>query len=165
MTVRREALLRAGGFDESLSGYEDDDLFLRLWLGGRVDYLPVSTLKWRIYRDSYSQSERMVQSRLRYCRKLLANHTDGGRDLGRVRGIARRFVTEFWCQAAFQMRDENPLYRRNFDVGTEVLSHLSAPRRLFYGGLVARWFRLAERSRPARRVLVAWLSHVYSGRR
>ncbi len=165
MTVRREALLRVGGFDESLSGYEDDDLFLRLWSGGRVDYLPVSTLKWRIYRDSYSQSERMVQSRLRYCRKLLANHTDGGRDLRRVRGIAHRFVTEFWCQAAFQLRDANPLYRRNFEVGAEVVSQLSAPGRVAYGGLVARWFRLAERSPLARRVLVAWLSHVYSGRR
>ena len=34
-----------GGFDVNLSGYEDDDLFLRIFEIGKVFYLPISTLR------------------------------------------------------------------------------------------------------------------------
>ena len=61
-----------GGFDERLSGYEDDDLFLRLFRAGFGNvYLPRSLSKWRIYSTSSSYSSRMAVSRATYARKLI----------------------------------------------------------------------------------------------
>ncbi|HNX52002.1 MAG TPA: glycosyltransferase family 2 protein, partial [Thermoanaerobaculaceae bacterium] len=114
MTVRRSLLNQVGGFDEELSGYEDDDLFLRLYLASPVVYLPVSTLLWRMHEHNYSQTERMLHSRSRYAEKLLAAYAAGGADTKqRERGIARRFYTEFLRQAAYQFRDGVAMYRAN----------------------------------------------------
>lgn len=68
----RSAFLSVGGFDEQLSGYEDDDLFVRLFLAGFDHvYVPTSLSKWRIYNESCSRSPRMRRSRLRYALKLI----------------------------------------------------------------------------------------------
>lgn len=70
--VDRSAFLSVGGFDERLSGYEDDDLFLRLFLAG-FDHAYVATplSQWRIYSESCSSSPRMRKSRLTYAMKLM----------------------------------------------------------------------------------------------
>jgi glycosyltransferase involved in cell wall biosynthesis len=48
--IRKEAFMDVGMFDERLSGYEDDDLFLRLFVRGwRRKYLPDSLSQWRIH--------------------------------------------------------------------------------------------------------------------
>jgi glycosyltransferase involved in cell wall biosynthesis len=71
--VSRKAFVSAGGFDESLSGYEDDDLFLRLFRAGfDNEYIDQSLTRWRIYLSSSSYSQRMSQSRMTYLRKLMA---------------------------------------------------------------------------------------------
>lgn len=70
--VRRDAFMAVGGFDEQLSGYEDDDLFLRLFLAGYDHaYVPTSLSQWRIFGESCSQSPRMRRSRVRYALKLI----------------------------------------------------------------------------------------------
>jgi glycosyltransferase involved in cell wall biosynthesis len=70
--ISRTALERVGGFDESLSGYEDDDLFLRMFHYGYDNvYLKESLAKWRIYSSSSSYSPRMSHSRVTYLKKLL----------------------------------------------------------------------------------------------
>lgn len=70
--ISRRAFLSVGGFDERLSGYEDDDLFLRLFRAGFENvYLPQSLSKWRIYQTSSSYSSRMATSRATYARKLI----------------------------------------------------------------------------------------------
>jgi glycosyltransferase involved in cell wall biosynthesis len=71
--ISREAFRRVGGFDERLSGYEDDDLFLRMFLAGYANvFIPAPLSKWRIYQASSSYSQRMAVSRAIYARKLIA---------------------------------------------------------------------------------------------
>ncbi len=69
----KEAFEQAGGFDERLSGYEDDDFFLRIFLLGlkSVYIKEHSVLKWRIYADSTSYSPKMAKSRMIYFRKVV----------------------------------------------------------------------------------------------
>ena len=56
--VRREAFDVVGGFDERLIGYEDDDLFLRLFMAGyQHEYIAAALSQWRIYPGSTSSSE------------------------------------------------------------------------------------------------------------
>ncbi|MEA2777227.1 MAG: hypothetical protein QOF90_2633, partial [Acetobacteraceae bacterium] len=63
--------------DERLSGYEDDDLFLRLFQAGYENvYLPKSLSKWRIYQTSSSYTPRMAISRMLYARKLIDRFPD-----------------------------------------------------------------------------------------
>jgi len=156
MTVRRDLLQRVGGFDESLSGYEDDDLFLRLFLKGTVRYLPESTLKWRMHEENYGQSSRMVPSRIRYWEKLMAEHTAGGTDRRRAHGISRRFFREFLRQAAQQLRDGNPVFRENLATGKRIVPHLGLVDRLAFGYWMTAWCRLAACSEPVRNLLEGW---------
>lgn len=69
----REAWDKAGRFDERLAGYEDDDLFLRMFTAGFDNiYLRDHTVtKWRIYSGSTSFSPRMSKSRMIYFHKLI----------------------------------------------------------------------------------------------
>lgn len=70
--ISRTAFDAVGGFDERLVGYEDDDLFLRMFRAGYDNlYLRRSLTKWRIFSGSTSYSPRMGRSRAIYLRKLL----------------------------------------------------------------------------------------------
>jgi glycosyltransferase involved in cell wall biosynthesis len=73
----RKAFEHVGGFDERLSGYEDDDLFLRIFRAGFDNvYRDKSLTRWRIYGGSSSFSRRMAVSRMVYLRKLLTEYPD-----------------------------------------------------------------------------------------
>jgi glycosyltransferase involved in cell wall biosynthesis len=76
--IAREAFDKVGRFDERLSGYEDDDLFLRIFSAGyRLHYLRKhSVLKWRLNTGSTSFSPRMARSRMIYFRKLAESYPD-----------------------------------------------------------------------------------------
>ncbi len=70
--ISKHAFLEVGGFDEQLSGYEDDDLFLRMFrMGYNNVFLNESLSKWRIYGASTSYSPRMSESRKIYANKLI----------------------------------------------------------------------------------------------
>ncbi len=70
--IKRTAFLDLGGFDESLQGYEDDDLFLRFHLAGfTINFTPELVSAWTINRASTSFSESMSKSRFLYFKKLL----------------------------------------------------------------------------------------------
>lgn len=132
MIMKKETFEKVGGFDENLSGYEDDDLFLRLFESGRIFYLPEPTLRWRFYGDNYSFSSRMLKSRLYYWRKLLENYTDNGTSQIRVRRISRRFFLEFIYRSLDQYEAGNELYKKSIDGACEILPYLSQPEQCLF---------------------------------
>jgi glycosyltransferase involved in cell wall biosynthesis len=75
--ISRAAFEAVGGFDERLSGYEDDDLFLRIFQANYENlYVPRSTSQWRIHASSSGASERHETSLKIYTKKLLESFPD-----------------------------------------------------------------------------------------
>ena len=88
--ILRRAFDAVGGFDETLSGYEDDDLFLRLYRAGYDnEFVDAALSHWRIYPTSSSYTPRMARSRAKYARKLLAAYPD---DVRRGRFTVRKMI-------------------------------------------------------------------------
>jgi glycosyltransferase involved in cell wall biosynthesis len=76
--IARQAFETVGGFDERLIGYEDDDLFVRLFRAGFDNvYLNERLSQWRLHSNSASFGERMAVSRMIYARKLIAMFPQG----------------------------------------------------------------------------------------
>ncbi len=75
--VSKDAIKAVGMFDERLSGYEDDDLFTRLFSATYDSvYVNRPVTKWRIYSSSTSFSHRMAKSRMTYFKKQLELYPD-----------------------------------------------------------------------------------------
>ena len=133
MTIRKSAFEQIAGFDENLSGYEDDDLFLRLFERFRVFYLPTPTLRWRMYGDNYSFSGRMLTSRTYFWKKLIANYTNRGADDFRKRMISLRFFWQFMGQSKAQLQLGNALCWDSWRGAKEIWPSLPIVQRvLFY---------------------------------
>jgi glycosyltransferase involved in cell wall biosynthesis len=98
--ISREAFEAVGGFDEKLCGYEDDDLFLRIFRANFDNaFIPHSTSQWRIHDSSCGASDRNDNSLRYYIGKLLAEYKDDpwrGHYYARD-AIGPRFVT-IWMQ-------------------------------------------------------------------
>ena len=75
--VSRVAFEAVGGFDPQFMGFEDDDLFLRVFRKGYGNYfVDRAVTVWCIHTDSTSFSIRMVRSRFRYFKKLAGMFPD-----------------------------------------------------------------------------------------
>jgi glycosyltransferase involved in cell wall biosynthesis len=69
--VSRAAFEALGGFDESLRGYEDDDLYVRGFRSGwRFAFHAEALTAFRVHESSDSVSTRFIESRVRYGEKL-----------------------------------------------------------------------------------------------
>lgn len=69
--LRRDAVLQVGGFDVRLCGYEDDDLFVRMFARGwRHAFLPESTIRYRVHAGGASAGPVFLRSRMIYIEKL-----------------------------------------------------------------------------------------------
>jgi glycosyltransferase involved in cell wall biosynthesis len=75
--VSAEAIKAVGMFDERLSGYEDDDLFTRMFSAAYDSiYINRPVTKWRLYGSSTSFSCGMAKSRMIYFKKHLELYPD-----------------------------------------------------------------------------------------
>lgn len=81
--ICRKAYNAVGGFDEQFTGYEDDDLFMRIFRKGYTNYfIDRPVFVWCIHTESTSYSVRMSRSRFRYFKKLVGLFPDE-KDKGR----------------------------------------------------------------------------------
>jgi glycosyltransferase involved in cell wall biosynthesis len=140
--VRAAAFAAVGGFDERLAGYEDDDLFLRLFrTGWRNEFIPESLVRYRRHLSS-AFSERMWKSREIYAAKLIEAFPDD-RELSRfwVRDlIAPRFFRAGLAEYIRHMdRGRHDLCALALDVARRY-SALSKPglRRRLRQGIIFR---------------------------
>jgi len=75
--ITRKSFEAVGGFDTQFSGYEDDDLFLRIFRKGFTNYFTAQPVTvWCINNASTSFGIRMIRSRMRYFKKLAAMFPD-----------------------------------------------------------------------------------------
>lgn len=117
----KQAMIDAGLFDERLSGYEDDDLFVRMFaLGFRNVYLNAAVTRWRIYSGSTSYSPRMASSCMIYFHKLVEMFPDEPRVgfLHVQTAIGPRFIDVLTSEfiTASRSRDEERLRRAWADI-------------------------------------------------
>jgi glycosyltransferase involved in cell wall biosynthesis/SAM-dependent methyltransferase len=140
--ISRKAFEAVGGFDERLSGYEDDDLFLRLYRAGYANvFLETALSKWRIYPDSSSYSYRMRRSRAIYLRKLLDTYPD---DPTRSRYLSRDLILpRFYPHAVAEFlhavrANDKPLIEETQKELLFILSHMPGRRRQAAGFLLSR---------------------------
>lgn len=69
--VSRRLFESVGGFEPTLRGYEDDDFFLRAFIGGFTGrFVNESVLAWTLNPESSSHSPLMDESRLTYLERL-----------------------------------------------------------------------------------------------
>lgn len=101
--IRRDAFNAVGGFDVTLSGYEDDDLFRRMFRHYSHVFVNEPLSKWCIHPNSSSYTSRMRISRIRYCEKLLAEFAD---DSAQTIYYARDVILpRFYPQAVVELRN------------------------------------------------------------
>jgi glycosyltransferase involved in cell wall biosynthesis len=132
--ISREAFEAVGGFDEQFMGYEDDDLFLRMFCQGyRNIFIDQPLTIWRIHAGSTSYGRLMAQSRMRYFTKLVAMFPD---DPQLSRFYARQyFVPRFVRSVVADLRSGMSLNdHERVEIACSHLwqlsGHLSARRKL-----------------------------------
>lgn len=119
--ISREAFDAVGGFDARLTGYEDDDLFLRLFCAGyHNEFISEALLKWRIHSASTTYTVKMSESRALYFENLVERFSDDPH-LGRffIRDlVAPRFSACFFADLL------NALQAHNYVAASMARSHL-----------------------------------------
>lgn len=108
--IKKEAFESVSGFDTALMGYEDDDLFLRMFRAGwDNEFINEPLSQWRIHSQSCSYSPRMAESRRFYMNKLLETFPDNP-EFGEfwVRdNIAPRFIKNWNAEYLVALQQRN----------------------------------------------------------
>jgi glycosyltransferase involved in cell wall biosynthesis len=166
--ILRNAFEGVGGFDEGLSGYEDDDLFLRMFCARWNNiYLPESLSYWRMNNMSCSNSPRMAMSRMIYARKLLAKYPD---DQLRHMYFSRDFIApKFFRLAAVDfchaVQDKNRhAAKRALADMAEMIPYMHLKKRLLFTAAAPflHWWYSARAAYQARVVLQPIIRRVLS---
>lgn len=157
--ISRESFERVGGFDERLSGYEDDDLFLRIFQTNYANiYIQQSLSQWRLSPESCSFQERFRKSGMIYFEKLRQAFPDDlYRNIYYARDVlAPRFVMNLLaeCARSIRYRDHNRL-RLCCDDLARLAGYLSLRRRVTVAtfSILGRSLALAKLMVPTWRAL------------
>jgi glycosyltransferase involved in cell wall biosynthesis len=149
----RRAFDAVGGFDERLMGYEDDDLFLRMFRAGFDNvYIDTALSKWRLFPNSASYTPRMNRSRAIYARKLTSEFPDDpafGRYFTRDR-LAPRFLPQMIAVYRDALRQGNAGRIREACDDLAFIARLHRPK---VRGLVKLLLPLLRAHRIARPLL------------
>ncbi|RFU45990.1 glycosyltransferase family 2 protein [Paraburkholderia sp. DHOC27] len=105
--IYRKAFEAVDGFDEQFMGYEDDDLFLRMFHAGYTNYfVKKAVTAWCQHSGSTSWSIKMSRSRFRYFKKLASTFPND--DFTGIHyfsdGIVPRFRKDFVEEAAHAVK-------------------------------------------------------------
>lgn len=139
--VTREAFEAVGGFDEKLSGYEDDDLFLRIFRAGFDNvFVPRSTSQWRVHDSSCGASDRNDASLRYYAQKLIKMFpNDRWRGHYYVRDvIAPRFIHTWLQMYVRASRYDNRAKMIEYANDALALTRYLRPKRRFIFSLLLR---------------------------
>lgn len=91
--MRRRALMTVRGFDRRLSGYEDDELYLRFYQAGfTMRPQPLTRVRYRTHDANASSSVAFLRSRLVYLQLLAERHPPTPTRDGAARVAAARLV-------------------------------------------------------------------------
>ncbi len=91
--LRRSALIQVRGFDRRLSGYEDDELYLRLYRRGyTMTVQPRSRIRYRTHAANASSSVAFLRSRLVYLRVLTEQYPASSGRAGAAEVAAERLL-------------------------------------------------------------------------
>jgi glycosyltransferase involved in cell wall biosynthesis len=109
--IRTRAFHEGGGFDTQFRGYEDDDLFLRIFRAGwSFAFEPRDVTNYRIHSENSSRQSTFIRSRERFYLKYRAVFEAlGPDDLNAFRAlIAERMTRSFINDAVALNRDNIP---------------------------------------------------------
>ncbi len=150
--LRRDAFEQLGGFDATLRGYEDDDLYVRVFrAGGRFAFTPEALTLYRVHSDVDSATRRFAESRLRFSAKLRDSIVDDRR-------LGRYYFSDHIVPRFFDASLDDYLRAVSFedwDAAARSYEDLVAFNRL-RRRRVPRWkLRVLRHPRTFRRLLVA----------
>jgi glycosyltransferase involved in cell wall biosynthesis len=143
--ISRAAFIHVGGFDERLCGYEDDDLYLRIFRANFDNfYIPESTSQWRVHPSSCGSSDRHDDSLKLYVQKLLDMFpNDKWRGVYYARDlIAPRFIGVWIAMYARAARYKNGAKMREYaNEALTLASYLRIPHKLVLATvfILMRW--------------------------
>lgn len=134
VVARRDLLLAAGPFDESLQSGDDHDMWFRLARLGEVGFLDIVGHYYRIRGTGISLGSRkkVLLNRIQVIRKQLGAETTPSQ-----RRQARRLMAEYWLGLGYEYKNERNLTcaRDSFAVSFITNASFMALR-----ALVSTWF-------------------------
>jgi glycosyltransferase involved in cell wall biosynthesis len=149
--LRKDAAEGVGGFDPELSGYEDDDLYIRMFRAGhRAVCVPVSLTAYRVHATGSSATDSFQRSRVRFLAKmqvLIPDHVRSNRCWVRDVLYPRLSETTLLEYAAMLRAGDDEAARRIATTATEMAQVMGVGGR--------RRLLLAVLRRPAAFRLVA----------
>ncbi|NKY40867.1 glycosyltransferase, partial [Cellulomonas septica] len=159
--LRADAYRAVGGFDPQLVGYEDDDLFIRMFRAGwHAEFVRESLTRFRVHATSTSAGERFRASRVAFLDKLARTTPDDVR-------MQRYYVRDLVVPRLFQITlDDYVTALRSGDLDAARAIAGTAAQVAAYGRPSARRRRrlralerpeLVQAALRARAVLPSWL--------